>query len=124
MRILYIQASFVPPPISPNADRFQWLSETLEGDVLQPVWFSKPEEVEAEFGPGSYPVYTRGRFRYHWFLCQNYQGIWQRLAIFRFYLLKARELHRERPVRLIVAYSHKTTGLIAGVIKMFTGAKL
>jgi glycosyltransferase involved in cell wall biosynthesis len=124
MHILYIQASFVPPAANPQADRFELLSETLEGDVLQPVWFSKPEDVEAEFGPGSYPVYTRGRFRYHWFLCLQYQGVWQRLAIFRFYVRKSLELHRQRPLRCIVAYSHMTTGLMAGLVKLLTGAKL
>ena len=30
-------------------DRFYHLSETLEGDVLQPVWFRNPTEIEAEF---------------------------------------------------------------------------
>lgn len=124
MRLLYIQASFVPPPLNPQADRFQLLSETLEGDVLQPVWFSTREEIEADFGPGSYPVYTRERFRYHWFLAGRYQGIWQRLAIFRFYLRKSREVYRERPFQCIVAYSHMTTGLMAGLVKIFTGAKL
>lgn len=124
MRFLYIQASFVPPSLNPQADRFQLLSETLEGDILQPVWFSTPEEVEAEFGPGSYPVYTRGRFRYHWFLSLRYRGIWQRLATFRFYLRKAWEIHRERPFQCIVAYSHMTTGLMAGLVKIFTGARL
>src|SRR5215469_2414829 len=85
-RILYIQASFVPPPRDAEMDRFHWLSQTLEGDILQPVWFRDPKEVEAEFGPGSYPVYTRGRFRYHWFLAWRFTGLRRRLEIFRFYL--------------------------------------
>lgn len=124
MRILYIHASFVPPPQDLAADRFHLLSETLEGDVLQPIWFATPEEVETVFGPGSYPVYHRGRFRYHWFLAMRYQGVWQRLATFRFYLRKSWELHRERPLQCVIAYSHMTTGLMAAVVKLLTGAKL
>ena len=89
MRILYVQASLVPPPDDPRMDRFMLLSETLEGDVLQPVWFRSPEDVEAAFGSGSYPVYVRGKFRYHWFLAQRYRGLRQRLETFRFYIWTA-----------------------------------
>src|SRR5579864_4465569 len=111
MRILYVHASFVPPPTNLETDRFYLLSQDLEGDVLQPVWFRTPEEVEAVFGPGSYPVYTAGRFRYHWFLSWRYQGVRQRLATFWFYLRKGWALCREYRYDCIVAYSHMTPGL-------------
>jgi glycosyltransferase involved in cell wall biosynthesis len=124
MRILYVQATFVPPPADPMRDRFFLLSENLEGDVLQPVWFRTPQEIEEVFGPGSYPIYTAGRFRYHWFLTEHYRGIWQRLAIFRFYLRKGLELHRRQPFDCIIAYSHMTTGLIAGLLKILTRTRL
>jgi len=124
LRILYVHATFVPPPTNLQTDRFNLLSQELEGDVLQPVWFRKPEEVEAVFGPGSYPVYTVGRFRYHFFLSWRYQGIRQRLATFWFYLRKGTALYRERRYDCIVAYSHMTTGVCAGLLKLFTGAKL
>jgi glycosyltransferase involved in cell wall biosynthesis len=75
------------------------------------------------FGPGSYPVHTVGKFRYHWFLSPS-RGVRERLATFRFYLRKGRELHRERPFDCIVAYSHMTTALLAGALKVFTGARL
>ena len=81
MRILYVHATLVPPPTNLKTDRFYLLSEELEGDVLQPIWFSTPEQVEAVFGPGSYPVYTAGRFRYHWFLSRH-RGIRQKIATF------------------------------------------
>ncbi len=123
MRILYVHSTVLPPPTDQQTDRFYLLSSDLEGDVLQPVWFRTPEEVEAVFGPGSYPVHTVGRFRYHWFLSPA-RGIRERLATFRFYLRKGRELHRERPFDCIVAYSHMTTGLLAGALKLFTGARL
>src|ERR1700688_5065339 len=123
MRILYVEATFVPPPTNVHADRFFLLSEHLECDVLQPVWFRKAEEVEAVFGPGSYPTYTAGRFRYHWFFAGRYQGIRQRLATFWFYLRKGTQLNRERPVDCIVAYSHMATGLCAGLLKLLWGGK-
>jgi glycosyltransferase involved in cell wall biosynthesis len=124
VRILYVSATLVPPPTDLKTDRFFLLSEQLEGDVLQPVWFRRPEEVEAVFGPGSYPVYTAGRFRYHWFLAWRHQGIWQRLAIFWFYLHKGMDLHREQRFDCILAYSHMTTGLCAGLLKLLRGGKL
>lgn len=124
MRILYVHSSLVPPPLDLKTDRFNLLSEELEGDVLQPIWFQTPEEVEAIFGPGSYPVYTVGRFRYHWYLGSPHRGLRQRLATFRFYLGKGVELYRQRKFDCIVAYSHMTTGLLAGAIKLLTGARL
>jgi glycosyltransferase involved in cell wall biosynthesis len=124
MRILYVHATFVPPPTNLQTDRFYLLSEELEGDVLQPVWFRTPEEVEAVFGPGSYPVYTVGRFRYHWHLSWRYQGIRQRVATFWFYLQKGLALNREHRYDCIVAYSHMTTGLCAGLLKLLARTKL
>src|SRR5271163_1533465 len=97
MRILYVHSTVQPPPTDLQTDRFYLLSENLEGDVLQPIWFQTPEHVEARFGPGSYPVYTVGRFRYHWFLTPAVRGIGKRLATFRFYIQKGFALHRERP---------------------------
>ena len=124
MRILYVEASSVPPPKHLQSDRFFLLSQKLEGDVLQPVWFSTPEEVEAAFGPGSFPVYQSGRFRYHWFLTMRYRGILRRLATYWFYLRKGMQLHRERKYDCIIAYSHMTTGLLAGILKFLQGSKL
>jgi glycosyltransferase involved in cell wall biosynthesis len=114
----------VPPPTNIETDRFYLLSQDLEGDVLQPVWFRTPAEVEAFWGSGSYPVYTAGRFRYHWFLCGQYHGARQRLLTFWFYLRKGLALCRERRYDCIVAYSHMTTGLCAGLMKLLTGGKL
>jgi glycosyltransferase involved in cell wall biosynthesis len=124
MRILYVHSTVQPPPTNLQTDRFNLLSGELEGDVLQPIWFQIPEEVEAMFGPGSYPVYTAGKFRYHWFLSSARRGVRQRLATFRFYLRKGMQLHRERRFDCIVAYSHMTTGVLAGILKLLTGAKL
>lgn len=124
MRVLSIQATWVPPPEDTRADRFCLLSEHLEGDVLQPVWFERPEQVEELFGPGSYTEYRRGRFRYHWFTAFRYSG-WQRK--FRapwFYISKGLEIHRKTPYDCIVVYSHMAPALAAVLLKKLTGARL
>jgi glycosyltransferase involved in cell wall biosynthesis len=105
-------------------DRFYFLSETLQGDVLQPVWFHTREEVEAEFGPGSYPVYTRGRFRYHWYLAWPSSGLRSRLKVFWFYLRHGLRLLKEQEFDCIVAYSHMTTGVMAACLKLLSGVPL
>lgn len=124
MRILYIHATLVPPGVETQTDRFFLLSKTLEGDVLQPTWFKSPEEVEAVFGPGSYPAYVCGNFRYHWFLAYKYHGIQRRLAQYWFYVRKGVQLHREKAFDCVVAYSHMITGVLGVVVKLLTGAKL
>lgn len=123
IRILYLQASFVPPPADREKDRFQLLSSQLEGDILQPVWFRTASEVEAIFGPGSYPVHEVGRFRYHWFLAFRHQGIRQRLAIFAFYFRAGLRICKERRPACIIAYSHMTTALCAVALKLLGGAR-
>ena len=124
MRILYIQSSYVPPPQDQQTDRFFLLSEKLEGDILAPVWGSSPDQMESLFGPGSYPAYTVGKFRYHWMLAWRYQGIRRKLAVFWFYLRKGLELHRQRKFDCIVVYSHQTTALLAVLLKLLTGTRL
>jgi len=124
MRILYVHSTLLPPPTDLRMDRFHLLSSVLEGEVLQPIWLQTAQEVEAMFGPGSYPVHTVGKFHYHWHLGSPFRGIRQRLNTFRFYIRKGLELHRERRVDCIVAYSHMTTGLLGGVLKLLTGARL
>jgi glycosyltransferase involved in cell wall biosynthesis len=124
MRILYVNASWVPPPEDWQTDRFYLLSEHLEGDVLQPIWFERPEQVEAEFGSGTYPEYARGRFHYHWFLSFQHGGWRRKVSGLWFYVRKGLELHRKKPYDCIVVYSHMMPALAAVVLKLFTRAKL
>ena len=124
MRILYVGASWVPPPENPHQDRFFLLSERLGGDVLHPIWFERAEQVEELFGPGSFPVYTRGRFRYHWFLAFEHSGWRRRIAWLSFYFRTGLRVHRENPFDCIVAYSHMMPALVAVVLKLFTRARL
>lgn len=124
MRILYLQASWVPPSEKLQADRFVLLSEQLEGDVLQPLWFERPEQVEAEFGPGTYPEYARARFQYHWFLAFRHSGLRRRISWFWFYLRNGLALHRKQRFDCIIAYSHLLPALAGVILKLLTGAKL
>lgn len=124
MRILYIHASFVPPPANPQDDRFFLLSDRLEGEILQPLWWDSPDRVETQYGPGTYPTRMCGKFRYHWFLAWKYTGIRRKLELFRFYVNKAVELNREKKIDCIVVYSHQMSGVMASIAKLLTGAKL
>jgi glycosyltransferase involved in cell wall biosynthesis len=96
----------------------------LDGDVLQPVWFGSAEEVERAFGPGSYPVYTAGRFRFHWFLAYRPDGSRRKLAAWWFYLSRGFRIYRERRFDCIVTYAHMMTGVSGAVLKLITGARL
>jgi glycosyltransferase involved in cell wall biosynthesis len=54
MRILYIHSTQVPAPLDRPTDRFFLFSETMEGDVLQPIklkrlgWYDQTEREELE----------------------------------------------------------------------------
>ena len=124
MRILSIQATWVPPPGDLRADRFVLLSENLEGDILHPVWYERAEQLEAEFGPGALPSLTRGKFRYHWFFSFKYGDRFRWLHRQWFYIRKGLELHREKGYDCIVVYSHMMPALAGVVLKLLTGAKL
>ena len=124
MRVLYLQATWVPPPQDFRADRFVLLSDDLEGDVLHPVWYKEPQEVDAEFGAGASEEYHRGRFGFHWFLSLRYNGAVRKLLSILFYVRKGLELHRQNPYQCIVVYSHMMPALAALVLKALTGAKL
>jgi len=54
MRVLYIHSTQVPAPLGRPTDRFFLFSETMEGDVLQPIklkrlgWYDQTEREELE----------------------------------------------------------------------------
>ena len=123
MRVLYIHGTIVPPPTDLKRDPFSLLSERLEGDVLQQIWFTKPQEVEEALGPGSYPVYKSGRFRYHWFLAGFYGGARLKLGSMWFFISRGLRIYREQRFDCIITYSHMATGLCGVVLKFLTGAR-
>lgn len=123
-RILYLQPSLVPPAKDPARDRFFLMSGELEGDVVQPIWFTTPEEVEKHLGPNSYPVFERGSFRYHFLLAGLDLGFRSRIRNFWFFITKTLEIHRQRPFECIVAYSHLSTAVVGVWLKWLTWTRL
>ncbi|WP_162179786.1 glycosyltransferase family 4 protein [Bryobacter aggregatus] len=123
-RILYLHPNLGLPPKNKKLDRFFAISTDVEGDVLHALQWSKPEEVEAVLGPGSYPVYQCGTFRYHWFLAGQYSGVARRLHAFRFFIRKGLELLKEQRYDCIMAYSHMTNGLLGVLLKLLTARPL
>jgi glycosyltransferase involved in cell wall biosynthesis len=124
MRVLYIHGTIVPPATDVRRDPFSLLSERLEGDVLHPIWFTEQKGVEEMFGPGSYPVYQAGKFRYHWFLTSPYGGTRRKIAAIWFYISKGLQIYRERPFDCVITYAHQATGLCGVVLKLLTRTKL
>ena len=125
MRILYLHGTFVPPPPDRSRDRFFWLSSAMEGDILQDIWWADPQQVEKAFGAGSYPVYTSGRFQYHFLLLgKGERGALGRLRLAWFFLSRGLRLHRQHPFDCVVTYGHTLTGLCGAALKLLTRAKL
>ena len=115
-----IHHNVVPPSPDPGRNRF--LGMGLECDILQPIWFRKREEVEQLYGPGSYPVYTLGRVRYHWHLAFRHGRPRRKLPALWFYLSRGLRLYRERRFDCIVTYSHMMIGVCGAILKLLTGA--
>jgi len=123
-RILYLHGTVVPPSKDPARDPFQWLSQRLEGDVLQRVWWSAPASVTKVFGEGSYPTAQLGSFRFHWLLDKKQFAPLAWLRLIWFFLSTGRRLHKERPFDCIVTYSHMATGLCGAILKFLLGIPL
>ena len=92
--------------------------------MLQPVWYHESDQVEKAFGPGSWPIFQRGSFRYRWILTWRWTGFRRSVETVRFYITEALRAHREKPIDCVMTYSHLTPALCGIVIKMITGAKL
>ncbi len=83
-RLLYILPGPVPPSSDPALDKFTYLSEIAEGEVLLPVWWDSPENV-APFLRETFPVHRAGKFRYRLFLSDRFPEPFRRLATLIFY---------------------------------------
>jgi glycosyltransferase involved in cell wall biosynthesis len=123
MRILYLHGTVVPPPRDPQRNRFAWLSPALEGDILQEIWFSSPEDFERVLGPNSFPVFQSKGFRYH-FLPSAKRGRRSKLALAWFFITEGLRIHREQGFDCVVAYSHTLTAICGAILKLLTGAKM
>jgi glycosyltransferase involved in cell wall biosynthesis len=126
MRILFIFRGVVPPPKREESNRFFFLPESLEGEVLLPVWWSTAQEVREALGPGSYPNHKVKNFHYHFLLAgrSGAVGVRHTLASFRFFLRSGMRLHRERKFDCIFASGHTMTALAGTILRLLTGARL
>ncbi len=122
-RLLYILPGLVPPGSDPALDKFTFLSEIAEGEVLLPVWWDSPNSV-TPFLRETFPVYRVGKFRYHMFLSERYPKPLRRLVTFLFYVRRGLRLHREKKFDAIMTYGTNLPGVAAVILKWMTGAKL
>jgi glycosyltransferase involved in cell wall biosynthesis len=122
-RLLYILPGPVPPGPDPDRDKFRYLSEIAEGDVLLPVWWDASESV-SPYLRATFPAYRVGNFAYHLFLMYRSPKLFQRLATLVFYLKVGLQLHKKRKFDVIMTYGTNRTGLAGVILKWLTGAKL
>jgi glycosyltransferase involved in cell wall biosynthesis len=122
-RILYLLPGLVPPQSDPKLDRYFYLSEIAEGDILLPVWFRRPEEAAQRTG-GRFPEFPVGAFTYHLFLNYRFPTALRGLARFVFFVRRGLALHKRRKFDTIVTYGTNMPGLAGAVLKLLTGRKL
>ncbi len=113
----------MPPSSDPAHDKFTFLSEIAEGEVLLPVWWNSPNSVPP-FLRETFPVYRVGNFRYNLFLYLQFPKFLQRLAVFLFYLRCGLRLHREKKFEVIMVYGTNAPGIAGVILKWLTGAPL
>ena len=122
-RLLYILPGLVPPASDPTRDKFYYLSDICEGEVLLPVWWRSPNQVDPHLN-GSFPVYTLGRFSYHFLLFSKFPRLFRKPASFLWYIAAGIRLHRHKKFDVIVTYGTNTPALAGTILKWVTGAKL
>ncbi len=122
-RLLYILPGLVPPDPNAERDKFTYLSQIAEGEILLPVWWDSPKSV-SPFLQETFPVYRVGNFRYHLLLCYRYPSWLRRLATLSFYIRRGLQLHRENKFDVIMTYGTNRPGIAGVLLKWMTRAKL
>ena len=123
IHLLYILPGPVPPNSNPAIDKFTFLSEIAEGEVLLPVWWDSANNV-SPYLRETFPFYRVGKFRYHLFLSERFSKPLRRLATLLFYLRRGLQLHRKKKFDVIMTYGTNLPGLAGVLLKWMTGAKL
>src|ERR1017187_9791464 len=122
-RLLYISPGPAPPGSDPALDKFSFLSEIAEGEVLLPVWFKSAEDAPPYLRE-TFPVYRGGKFSYHLFPSLGFLQPFRRLATMLFYIRQGLQLHRQKKIDVIMAYGTNLPGVAGVILKWLTGAKL
>lgn len=123
MRLLYISNGPVPPSPDGTRDKFTFLSEVAEGEILLPIWARSQEKVPAYLRP-TFPVYRVGNFSYHLFLMYRYPAAIRPFAKLLFFVRRGLQLHRIKKIDVIMTYGTNATGVAGLILKWLTGAKL
>jgi glycosyltransferase involved in cell wall biosynthesis len=122
-RLLYILPGLIPPDSDPRRDKFHYLSELCEGEILLPVWWGATDEVSPHLRNG-FPIYQVDRFYYHLFLSRKPPRFYRQIATFLWYVRCGITLHRENKIDVIVTYGTNMPALAGVIVKWLTGAKL
>ena len=122
-RLLYILPGLIPPASDPTRDKFYYLSEICEGEVLLPVWWRSPNQADPHL-KRSFPVYALGRFSYHFLPFYKFPRAFRKPASFLWYITSGIRLHRQKKFGVIVTYGTNTPALAGTILKWVTGAKL
>jgi glycosyltransferase involved in cell wall biosynthesis len=121
--LLYILPGLVPPSSDSAHDKFKYLSEIAEGEVLLPVWWDSPNSV-SPFLRETFPAYRVGNFCYRLFLSERFPKTLRRFATLLFYLRCGLQLHRDKKFDVIMTYGTNIPGIAGMILKWITGAKL
>jgi len=125
IRLLYISPGPLPPTTDPKLDKFKPLSQILEGDILQPVWWDSKHKVEETYGKGTYPERKISNFTYHFLLLEKYPSAIKFFVKIIFFIYQGRKLSKKNgPYDLIMSYGTNSSGLGALGIKLLCGGKL
>jgi glycosyltransferase involved in cell wall biosynthesis len=122
-RLLYILPGLVPPASDPTRDKFHYLSEICEGEVLLPVWWHSAEKASPRLKQ-NFPEYRVNSFTYHFFLFYKTSRPFRKIATFCWYISRGLQLHRKRKFDVIITYGTNLPGVVGVVLKWFTRAKL
>ena len=115
-RILYLYPGFVPPPLEAKRNKHFFLSSVAQGDILQPVWWNDPSELEAKLKVSSKEPYVVGSFRYHFFYAYRFPARARNVLKFLFYLRRGAALLRERRYDVIICYGTNAPGIAAALL--------
>ncbi len=110
--ILFLLPGMIYRPDLPNiSDRYLWLSQYSEGAILADVTI--PE----------YQNYPMGQFMFIGRL-RKYRERFSRIRSFLHKIQKGRQLHRKRPIEVIICYDPVATGLAGLILKWLLGCRL
>lgn len=122
-RLLFVLPGLVPPASDPTRNRFHYLSDICEGEVLLPVWWHSANQVRPDLKQ-NFPVHRVGKFSYHMFLFLKFPRLLRKMAVFCWYITRGIQLHQEKKIDVIVAYGTNMPSVAGTVLKWLTGAKL